>query len=315
MRPGLKATEDKPADLCRRFLDTLQRHAPAFYKTVSETAARDEVLFREAAEPVLSAAAAHLGDGWAETLVKGYTHFVIDVNKSQRIYEREGRYRNKTYQEVFDAVYGAAEFMDTYHWGVLVTMFAWWHHLRIYGFYRDHFLPLAAGRNPRILDLGAGSGVWHILALQRLADAMVTAVDISRHSISLARETAEKGGLGDRITHIEGDAVSIAFPQPFDLGICCLLMEHLEAPEKLLPNLAKNLKERGYAFVTAALTAAEIDHISEFRRESEIISMAEDAGFRVIAALSSAPDHLGEDIRFLPRVLALVLQKRANDLW
>ena len=196
MRPGLKAAEDRPADLCRRFLDTLQRHAPAFHKTVSETAARDEALFREAAEPVLSAAAAHLGDGWAETLVTGYTHFVIDVNKSQRIYEREGRYRNKTYQEVFDAVYGAADFMDRYHWGVLVTMFAWWHHLRIYGFYRDHFLPLAAGRSPRILDLGAGSGVWHILALQRLGDATVTAVDISTRSIALARETAEKGGLG-----------------------------------------------------------------------------------------------------------------------
>ena len=98
-------------------------------------------------------------------------------------------------------------------------------------------------------------------------------------------------------------------------------MEHLEKPQLLLQNMASNLFPREYAFIIAALTAAEIDHIYEFRRESEVISMAEEAGFRVISMYSSAPSPRvlqafnANSHRFLPRSLALVLQKRKNDIW
>jgi hypothetical protein len=92
-------------------------------------------------------------------------------------------------------------------------------------------------------------------------------------------------------------------------------MEHLEEPQLLLQNMASNLETRGYAFITAALTAAEVDHISEFRHESEIVSMAEEAGFRVFSMYSAAPLSHPDSHRFLPRSLALVLQKRKNDIW
>ena len=92
-------------------------------------------------------------------------------------------------------------------------------------------------------------------------------------------------------------------------------MEHLEKPQLLLQNMASNLETKGYAFITAALTAAEIDHISEFHRESEIVLMAEKSGFRVISMYSSAPASYPHSYRFLPRVVALILQKRKNALW
>ncbi len=79
--------------------------------------------------------------------------------------------------------------------------------------------------------------------------------------------------------------------------------------------MASNLETKAYAFITAALTAAETDHISEFRRESEIVLMAEEAGFRVVSMYSAAPPSHPDSHRFLPRSLALILQKRKNDIW
>lgn len=100
-----------------------------------------------------------------------------------------------------------------------------------------------------------------------------------------------------------------------DAGISCFLLEHLENPSALLDNLAANLKPRAYAFVTGALTAAEVDHIAEFRNESELIAMAEAAGFRVVAMTSASPAVYPNSMRFLPRAMAMVLQRRDNDIW
>ena len=79
--------------------------------------------------------------------------------------------------------------------------------------------------------------------------------------------------------------------------------------------MASNLENKGYAFITGALTASEVDHIYEFRRESEIVLMAEEAGFRVVSMYSAAPSSHPDSYRFLPRSLALILQKRKNDIW
>ena len=121
---------------------------------------------------------------------------------------------------------------------------------------------------------------------------------------------AKSINLADRIDFVLGDALETAMDPVFDAGMACWLLEHLERPEQLLQNLERNLRTGAYAFVTGALTAAEIDHVFEFRRESETITMAEDAGFRVLAMLSTAPRDHPEGARFLPRSQALVLQKR-----
>ena len=64
------------------------------------------------------------------------------------------------------------------------------------------------------------------------------------------------------------------------------MIEHLEDPQKLLKNIAENLKEHGKAFVTLALTAAEVDHIYEIKFESEAVKLAKNSGLRVLETLS-----------------------------
>ena len=66
--------------------------------------------------------------------------------------------------------------------------------------------------------------------------------------------------------------------------------------------------------MTGALTAAQIDHIYEFRRESELIALGEESGLRVLASLSANPRRTLPGARFLPRSMALVMARRPNDL-
>jgi release factor glutamine methyltransferase len=73
----------------------------------------------------------------------------------------------------------------------------------------------------RVLDVGTGSGVNAILAAS--TGAYVSAVDINPHAVDVARENAERSGLGDRIevhrsdlfSEVEGRFDVIVYNPPF----------------------------------------------------------------------------------------------------
>ena len=260
-------------------------------------------------------AEAGIGENWADSLIDGYCEFVIDVNRAQICYEKHHHYENNSFDEVYQKTYSNSEFMQLYHWGVYCSTFIWSHHLRIYQFFRQHFIPLLKSSEPGcLIDLGAGSGIWHLLALRELPQWKVIAVDISQPSIDRSRAMAAL--ISDRtIEHVRADATKWSPGNPAQAGISCFLLEHLERPHELISNLSNCLDPGAFAFVTGALTAAEIDHIFEFKRESEIVRLVEDAGFRVRHFFSAAPDTTPKSRRYLPRSLALVLQKRRNEFW
>lgn len=262
----------------------------------------------------------HLGADYEDTLAEGYVAFVTDVNRSQLKYEAAGAYRNKSYADVYASVYDNRAFMSTYHWGVYATTFAWPHHLEISRFYRERFLEvaLASAEAERVVDLGCGSGLWSFLLLNAHPEYLIDAVDISETSSSIAGQMARAIGLDGRFTVDCADALTWSEGErdgAFEAGISCFLLEHLERPERLLENLARLIKPRGVAFVTAALTAAESDHIMEFRRESEIVALAEAAGFRVMETLCVGPPNYIAKARFLPRSMAMILSKRTGEVW
>jgi 2-polyprenyl-3-methyl-5-hydroxy-6-metoxy-1,4-benzoquinol methylase len=297
------------------FLDRFVDRRPAFAKELLRAQATDPATFGELAPTLLGWAAAKLGEGWEDRLIDGYCAFVYDVNRSQARYEQTGAYAHRSFEEVRAATYDDPEFMGLYHWGVFVTTFGWTHHLPLYRLYRDHFLaPLAArGAQPRLLDLGCGSGVWHLLALRAIPGARVQAVDISPTSVAEGRDTA--AGLGLSTAWTCADATTFTAEAPVDGAVSGFLLEHLEQPQALIDNLARNLAPGGLAFITCALTAAEVDHIYELRRESEPVRMCEEAGLRVLSTFSSAPAGVSPKKRFLPRSMGLVLERRRGELW
>lgn len=298
-----------------KFLDYFSQHCQVYFPAIQNTHLNHQKSFEELAQVMLNWAENHLGENWSKVLADGYLHFLMDVNRSQVEYERRGNYMNKSYNDVFDRVYNNPKFMSLYHWGVFVSTFTWEHHIKIYDLYRKSFLPCLNPEAGRLLDLGSGSGIWSFLTTHFLPQWTSQGIDISEKSVELSTTMAESSGFCNKVQFKARDALTFKGTEKYNAAISCFLMEHLEEPQLLLQNMASNLETRGYAFITAALTAAESDHISEFRRESEIVSMAEEAGFRVFSMYSAAPLSHPDSYRFLPRSLALVLQKRKNDIW
>jgi len=299
------------------FHKCLIERSPIFSAELDRTMAAEPEVFERLAAPMLEWAEVSLGETWAEQLVDGYCEFVLDVNRSQLRYEKTGRYQNSSFAEVFENAYSDPEFMQLYHWGVYTTTFAWTHHLRIYKFYERHFVPMlqTLGDEASLIDLGAGSGVWHLLSLRNVPNLKVEAVDVSQPTIDRSRAMAKILGLASRIKHNVADALTWESDRKAQAGISCFLLEHLERPQALLNGLANSLEPGAPAFVTSALTAAEIDHIFEYRKESELVLACEQAGFRVRAMYSAEPESTPNDRYFAPRSIALVLQKKNNAIW
>jgi protein arginine N-methyltransferase 1 len=66
-----------------------------------------------------------------------------------------------------------------------------------------------------VLDLGAGTGIMALLAC-RYGAKRIYAVEPS-NALQVARETAAKGGLSDRIVWIQQRSLTVALPEPVDL--------------------------------------------------------------------------------------------------
>jgi len=297
------------------FLKTMNEKAPLLTFKVEKNYLANQEEFNSLGNTMLSWAQTYLKDDCANTLVAGYKSFVSDVNRSQMMYEKQEHYPSSNYADVKKEVYDNGQFMSLYHWGVYVTTFAWEHHLELHTYFKNEFINRIKDQSKVGLDLGAGSAIWSMLTANFCPNISIQAVDISAKTVSLAQEFILANNFKNKINMIEHDALTYQSSTKFDFALSCFLLEHLEQPQLLLANLNANLKEHGYAFVTAALTASEVDHIFEIKKESEIICMAENAGFRVLSSLSTSPKDFPRKFKFLPRSMGMVLQKKANSIW
>ena len=76
-------------------------------------------------------------------------------------------------------------------------------------------------KNPKLLDVGTGSGVIALTLTAELPEASVHAVDVSPDALALARENAEKLGLAGRVEFFEGDLFQKC-AGPYDLIVANL---------------------------------------------------------------------------------------------
>jgi magnesium-protoporphyrin O-methyltransferase len=98
-----------------------------------------------------------------------------------------------------------------------------------------------------LLDVGGGVGAVHVSLLEAGA-ARATDIDLSREYLRVAREEADRRGLGERIDHRYGDVVSLASENgglpaadvvTADAVICCYpyLPEFVDAVASAQPRL------------------------------------------------------------------------------
>jgi SAM-dependent methyltransferase len=294
----------------------VKENHPRSLRGLEESRAVQPDRFDRWAGVLLGWATAVLGHAALPRTVDAFVRFSTSVNLAQARYEFEGSYQNKSYAECFDAVYNDRETMDDYLWGVYLTNVLWAHHLELSIFFEDRFLAQLPA-DARLIEIAPGHGGWGLWALHGLPKARLRGFDISPSSIAIARSLACAAGVAERATYERRDALDLASTEPAvaDACICNFLVEHLEAPDRLFAAIRHLLAPGGKAFVSGALTAAQVDHIYEFERESELVLMSERHGLRVLESRSVGPRRTLPNARFLPRSMSLIVQRTTREHW
>ena len=283
------------------------------FKGIEEAVAVNPERFEQIAEMFLKWAVKARGEKWIPAMVDAFVDFSTEVNIAQARYEATGHYPHKTLADCYEELYARKDSMSNYLWGVYLTNFLWAHHMELCLFFEGRFLTRLKD-NAHIVEIAPGHGGWGIWALSRLKNAHLEGFDISASSIEIAQELAESAGVKERVKYNEKNALELAeiSDESADACICSFLVEHLEDPEKLFAIIAKFLKPHAKALISGALTAAQIDHIFEFRDESEIILLCEKYGLRVTESVSVNPRRTLPRAKFLPRSQAVIVEKRPS---
>ncbi len=309
-------TQDSPPALVSGLFAYAEQHYPRSIRGLREARAICPARFDAVTARFLTWGEGVLGEQLFERSMGAFSRFSEGVAMSQGRYERAGHYENSSYQEMNDTLYGQRHEMDDYLWGVYLTNTLWAHHMDITLFYLDRFVAKLPGA-AQILEIAPGHGGWGLLALDACPDATLEGFDISPSSLAIAGSLAKSAGYEARAHYQVQDALTLVDGPAERAGfcVCNFLVEHLEEPERLLQAMTHVLKPGGRAFFSGALTAAQVDHIYEFKFESELVLLAEKAGFRVLESLSVNPQRSLRRARYAPRSMSLILQKRTHETW
>ena len=70
---------------------------------------------------------------------------------------------------------------------------------------------------PRILDVGTGSGAIAVALAHKLPSATITATDLSSSALAIAQENAERNGVANHIRFLEGDLLAPVAEERFEI--------------------------------------------------------------------------------------------------
>ncbi|HUX27235.1 MAG TPA: peptide chain release factor N(5)-glutamine methyltransferase [Terracidiphilus sp.] len=74
-------------------------------------------------------------------------------------------------------------------------------------------------KNPRIVDVGTGSGAIAVALAHQLPGAQITAIDVSAAALDVARGNAELNGVAGRIRFFEGDLLTPVAGEEFEIVV------------------------------------------------------------------------------------------------
>jgi 2-polyprenyl-3-methyl-5-hydroxy-6-metoxy-1,4-benzoquinol methylase len=219
-----------------------------------------------------------------ETAVKGYVRFALDATRLQKRFEKELRYASKTYAEAAAAVYHNEEYMSTlYLPGILLSNYLWPHHYSQLCYFHNRFAPLALDfPDKRFADVGVGTGFYSCQMLGVSEEIRGDAFDISDYSICHSKHMVDAFGFSGRWVCHKRNVIESPPEQTWPLLISVEVLEHLENPVVYLKRLRDMLQQGGKAFITAAVTAPNEDHIYLYNNASEVEAELVEAGFSIL---------------------------------
>ena len=255
----------------------------------------------------------YAADGALADAVQGYGAFAMDAMRRQKRFERERHYVARSYAEAVAEVYYNDEHMRRqYLPGLLLSHYLWAHHVQQLQYFEGFYLPwLKQHGVTRFAEVGVGTGLYSRLLLQHLPDVQGTGLDISPMSLQFTQAHVAAYGFADRYTALQHDILQAPLPAPYahryPAVVCVEVLEHLEDPTAMLRGLRELCTADGRLFVTAALNAADADHIHLYRKPEDVVAQVEAAGLHVehcFHAHAYAPPAPGVPV---PSALAMVL--------
>ena len=83
--------------------------------------------------------------------------------------------------------------------------------------------------NPKILDMGAGTGLLSAFLMERYPDASFTLIDISEKMLDIAKDRFRGNS---NVKYIVADYSKYSFVEDYDIVVSALSIHHLEDEEK-----------------------------------------------------------------------------------
>ena len=288
----------------------LEAKFPYFSRIVERQQARFGPFWLESFEDELTRRF-HQDPDLLRRAVEAYGHFCLDGMRLQSELEETGHYPRKTHAEASREVYQDERYMlDRYLPGIHLTHFLWPHHFLQYLFFLNRFIPLYRKAEAiSFLDVGVGTGFYSKEVLRNLPNAQGLGVDLSPYSLRAASELVNSWGFQARYSSRLADITSGLKEPPSDLIISVEVLEHLDDPPRFIKALVNHLAPGGHGFITAALTAGEVDHIYLYHEASEVARQLEAAGVKVLDHAEHPAYPASRAGQVVPRSAAFIIRK------
>ena len=218
-----------------------------------------------------------------EAAIKGYSAFAMDSLRRQKKFEVERNYEAKSYAQAAAEVYFNEKHMiEQYLPGLLLSHYLWPHHYRQLRYFKEFFVSsMKQSGAGCFAEVGVGTGIYSRTLLQEMPGVLGVGFDISAYSKTFTENHLKAFGFDDRYEVRLHDVLESTPENEFDWLVCVEVLEHLEDPLEFLRCLRKILPLGGKAFITAALNAANEDHIYLYENTEQILEQLSKAEFVV----------------------------------
>ena len=152
-----------------------------------------------------------------------------------------------------------------YHWRQVSDSLRW-HNAYVAGRYEAAVKATLPVAGMRVLDLGCGDGVLGYELARH--GAQVTGIDLEFLGVALAREALRAHQVDD-VGLVQGSGLTLPFAAAsFDVAVSTEVIEHVDAPEVLLQEMARVLTPGGKVMITTPCRISEYpqdpQHVQEF---------------------------------------------------
>ncbi|MCL1874660.1 MAG: class I SAM-dependent methyltransferase [Synergistaceae bacterium] len=217
-----------------------------------------------------------------DEIIDCYGMLVNDTLEESKYFYAHGRYRYSTFKEVDEYMKSKkTHYMRAYQIGLLITLFLWPNHTEM----RKHFVNTFKGRKgKKYLEVGVGHGYYFSEAVDNSNYEFYFGIDINEDSLNMTSSILRnKPDCQTKCIKLELlDFFKLDSNEIYDAIVSGEILEHVEEPWKFLRKFAGLANENTLIYVTTAINAPAIDHISLFRNPDDLHNLFKDNGLRIV---------------------------------